>query len=75
MNFESRGSLNDIFSGLFSSISKANIEAKSAMAADIVTVGDSWLNSVITNGVLEPLQDADAQDLFNCLSEKWKVKY
>ncbi|PIA43192.1 hypothetical protein AQUCO_02000556v1 [Aquilegia coerulea] len=70
---EYRGQIGDIFSDMVSSITKGNLEAGSAMAADIVTVGDSWLNLGIKKRILEPIQDVEEQDWFKGLSEKWKV--
>ncbi|KAF5206676.1 Putrescine-binding periplasmic protein [Thalictrum thalictroides] len=70
---EYRGQLGDIFSDMVSSITKGKLEAGSAMAADIVTVGDSWLNLGIKKRILEPIQDVEEQDWFKGLSEKWKV--
>ncbi|KAL5710405.1 hypothetical protein ACHQM5_020969 [Ranunculus cassubicifolius] len=70
---EFRGSLNDIFNELSSCISKGNVVAKSAVAADIITVGDSWLKTGIAEGIIEPIEDAEEQFWFKGLSEKWKV--
>ncbi|OVA18404.1 Bacterial periplasmic spermidine/putrescine-binding protein [Macleaya cordata] len=70
---EFRGALNDIFSDLSSSLSKGNLNPKTAMAADIVSVGDSWLSLGINKGIIEPMEDVEGQDWFKGLSEKWKV--
>ncbi|KAJ9707630.1 hypothetical protein PVL29_002595 [Vitis rotundifolia] len=68
-----RGSLQDIFSELCRPLSKGNIEPKSTLAADIVTVGDSWLDLAINKGIIEPIQGVEDQDWFRGLSYKWKV--
>ncbi|KAF9610577.1 hypothetical protein IFM89_023371 [Coptis chinensis] len=44
-----------------------------SMAADIVTVGNSWLSSIIKQGIIEPIRDVELQDWFKGLSEKWKA--
>ncbi|RVX02144.1 hypothetical protein CK203_025430 [Vitis vinifera] len=69
-----RGSLQDIFSELCRPLSKGKIEPKSALAADIVTVGDSWLDLAINKGIIEPIQGVEDQDWFRGLSYKWKVR-
>lgn len=68
-----RGSLQEIFSDLSISLRKANIGPSSAMAADIVTIGDSWLHFAIKKGVIEPIHGVEDQDWYKDLSEKWKV--
>ncbi|KAK9286887.1 hypothetical protein L1049_015294 [Liquidambar formosana] len=70
---ELRGSLDDIFSALSLPLSKGNVDPKSAVAADIVTVGDSWLNFAINKAIIEPIQGVEDQDWFKSLSDKWKV--
>ncbi|GMP84137.1 hypothetical protein CsSME_00037775 [Camellia sinensis var. sinensis] len=69
---ETCGSLDDIFSDISSSLTKGKFDRKSALAADIVTVGDSWLNFAIKKGLIEPLQGVEDQDWFKGLSDKWK---
>lgn len=44
------------------------------MAADIVTIGDSWLNLAISRGMIEPIRDVEEQDWFGGLDDKWKVR-
>lgn len=68
-----RGNLEDIFSDIARSFSKGNVDPKSAVAADIVTVGDSWLNFAIEKNAIEPIQGVEDQDWFKALSDKWKV--
>ncbi|XP_042505943.1 spermidine-binding periplasmic protein SpuE isoform X2 [Macadamia integrifolia] len=73
LRLEFRGNLVDIFSDLSVASTKGNLELKSAMAADIITVGDSWLSLAIKKGLIEPIKDIEGQDCFKCLSDKWKV--
>jgi len=51
---------------------KGQIQPKSAMSADIVSIGDSWLGYVIRKGSLEPVKNAEEQDWFHSLSDRWK---
>lgn len=44
------------------------------MAADIVTIGDSWLSLAISRGMIEPMRDLEGQDWFAGLDDKWKVR-
>ncbi|KAK9120365.1 hypothetical protein Syun_017982 [Stephania yunnanensis] len=73
LNCEFRGSLSDIFSELLSCSSKGIIAPRSAMAADIITIGDSWLGLGIQTGIVEPIENVEGQDWFKGLSEQWKV--
>ncbi|KAJ8642957.1 hypothetical protein MRB53_004705 [Persea americana] len=70
---EFRGSLEDIFSDLSLTLNKGRLEPKSTMAADIVTIGDSWLNLAISRGMIEPIRDVEEQDWFGGLDDKWKA--
>ncbi|KAL3818381.1 hypothetical protein ACJIZ3_004286 [Penstemon smallii] len=70
---EFRQSLGKIFYELSDPFSKGKIKSKSAALADLVTLGDSWLNFAISNGLIEPMKGAEDQDWFHDLSDKWKV--
>ncbi|KAK6129866.1 hypothetical protein DH2020_036384 [Rehmannia glutinosa] len=70
---EFRRSLKDIFHELSDPLKKEKINPKSAAAADLVTLGDSWLNFGIGKGLIEPIEAAEDQDWFRGLSDKWKV--
>ncbi|KAL0327665.1 UNVERIFIED_CONTAM: Spermidine/putrescine-binding periplasmic protein 1 [Sesamum angustifolium] len=70
---EFRRSLRDIFHELSNPFNKGKISRKSAVAADLVTLGDSWLNFAIGKGLIEPMTGAEDQDWFQDLSDKWKV--
>lgn len=71
---EFRRSIKDIFRELSNPFNKGKISSKSAMGADLVTLGDSWLNFAIGEGLIEPLQGAEDQDWFRDLGYKWKVQ-
>lgn len=70
---EIRGNLAGIFSDLCTNSSKGTFDPKSAVAADIVTVGDSWLSIAIKRNLVEPLRGIEDQDWYKGLSDKWKV--
>ncbi|XP_038982873.1 uncharacterized protein LOC103716646 isoform X2 [Phoenix dactylifera] len=70
---EFRGSLESIFSDLSSASKKGSLQPKSAMAADIVSVGDSWLSHAIIGGLIEPMKAVEREDWFKVLGNKWKV--
>jgi hypothetical protein len=53
---------------------KGHVSLSSTMAADIVSVGDSWLNLAINKAIIEPIQGAEDQEWFKALSDKWKVR-
>uniref|UniRef100_A0A2P2JCA5 Uncharacterized protein n=1 Tax=Rhizophora mucronata TaxID=61149 RepID=A0A2P2JCA5_RHIMU len=67
------GSLENIFDDLCKFLGKRNVGPASAMAADIVTIGDSWLSFAIKKGIIEPVRDIEDQDWFKGLGDKWKV--
>nr|XP_009402975.1 PREDICTED: uncharacterized protein LOC103986645 [Musa acuminata subsp. malaccensis] len=73
MNLEYRGGLESIFSDLSSASEKGHLQPKSAMAADIISLGDSWLNFAIIRGLIEPVKHIEEQEWFKNLSNKWKV--
>lgn len=70
---EFRRSLDNIFNDLLNPFIKGKFNPKSAVAADLVTIGDSWLNFAIEKGLIEPIRGAEDQDWFRELSDKWKV--
>ncbi|KAL3619085.1 hypothetical protein CASFOL_036655 [Castilleja foliolosa] len=70
---EFRRSLGDIYHELSNPFKKGKINPKSAVSADLVTLGDSWLNFATGKELIEPIKGADEQDWFRGLSDKWKV--
>ncbi|XVE65437.1 hypothetical protein DITRI_Ditri07aG0180600 [Diplodiscus trichospermus] len=70
-----RPTVEDIFSHLCVPFTKAkgNIGPSSAIAADIVTLGDPWLPFAIRKAIIEPITVAEHQDWFKDLGHKWKV--
>lgn len=71
---EFQRSLRSIFDELSNPFNKGKISPKSVAAADLVTLGDSWLNFVIDKGLIEPITGADDQEWFQDLSLEWKVQ-
>ncbi|KAK3183457.1 hypothetical protein Dsin_030743 [Dipteronia sinensis] len=67
------GSLEGIFSQLSIPFTKPKVKSTSVVAADLVSVGDSWLSYAIKKKLIEPMPGAEDQDWFKCLSDKWKV--
>ncbi|KAL4564973.1 hypothetical protein LXL04_029052 [Taraxacum kok-saghyz] len=67
---EFRGTLEDIFSELSTKIGKGKLTSKSA---DVVSLGDTWINFAISKKLIEPIQGVDDQEWFHSLSDKWKV--
>ncbi|KAK4261559.1 hypothetical protein QN277_004539 [Acacia crassicarpa] len=72
-NVKYNTSLESIFSDLSIPFTKGNIGPASALAADIVSIGDSWLKFAIKKAIIEPIRDVEDQDWFKGLDEKWKV--
>lgn len=72
-NVKYYASLERIFSDLSIPFTKGNIGPTSALAADIVGIGDSWLKFAIKKAIIEPIQDVEDQEWFKSLAEKWKV--
>lgn len=68
------GSLEGIFSDLLMPSRKGNVSPSSTLAADIVSVGDSWLNFAINKAIIEPIQGVEDLEWFKGLSDKWKVR-
>jgi spermidine/putrescine-binding protein len=74
LNIEYQANLDSIFYELTSASDKGLLKPKSAMSADIVSIGDSWLGDAIGKGLIEPIKNAQEQDWFRNLSQRWKVR-
>ncbi|XP_022936759.1 uncharacterized protein LOC111443255 [Cucurbita moschata] len=72
-NVKFNGTLGSIFSDLSVPIDKGKVKSSSVMVADLVSIGDSWLNFAIKKALIEPIHDVDDQEWFNNLSTRWKV--
>lgn len=72
-NVKYAASLESIFSDLSIPFTKGNIVPASALAADMVSIGDSWLKHAINKAIIEPIVEVEDQDWFKGLAEKWKV--
>ncbi|KAK3143792.1 hypothetical protein QOZ80_4AG0305010 [Eleusine coracana subsp. coracana] len=70
---EFRPSLEGLFSEMSQILDKGQVQPKSLMAADVVSIGDSWLGYAIRKGLLEPVKNAEEQDWFRSLSDRWKI--
>lgn len=65
--------LENIFSDLSIPFTKGDHVPTTALAADIVGIGDSWLKFAVKKAIIEPIKDVEGQEWFKNLSEKWKV--
>ncbi|KAL2343491.1 hypothetical protein Fmac_004776 [Flemingia macrophylla] len=72
-NVKYYASLESIFSDLSIPFTKGKVGPASAMAADIVGIGDSWLKYAINKAIIEPIRDVEDQEWFKSLHDKWKV--
>ena len=66
-------SIGGIFNNLSVPFNKVKGKSVSYTAADLVSVGDSWLSFAIKKRLIEPIAEAEDQDWFKCLCHKWKV--
>ncbi|GAY53475.1 hypothetical protein CUMW_149460 [Citrus unshiu] len=66
-------SIGGIFNHLSVPFNKVKGKSASYTAADLVSVGDSWLSFAIKKRLIEPIAEAEDQDWFKCLCHKWKV--
>ncbi|XP_021855882.2 uncharacterized protein [Spinacia oleracea] len=73
LSVQFRGTLEDVFSELSRSLRKVDTSPKSAVTADLISVGDSWLDLMISKSIIEPVQMAEDHDWFKGLAVKWKV--
>lgn len=73
LRVEFQGSLRGIISELASALLKERLSPQSIMAADLVTVGDSWLDLAICGDMIEPIKNPEQQEWFNRLNNRWKV--
>lgn len=67
-----RANLEEIFFDLSTSTRKA--KKGSALAADLISIGDSWLSFAIKEKLIEPMKGIEDQDWYKGLSDKWKVR-
>lgn len=74
LRIEFRRSPEDIFHELSLPFTSGKISPKSALAADIISLGESWLGFAISKGLIEPMQGVEEEDWFRQLSDKWKVR-
>ncbi|KAB1216233.1 Spermidine/putrescine-binding periplasmic protein 1 [Morella rubra] len=71
-NLKYNASLEGIFSDLSMPSWAGQVLPSSTLAADIVSVGDSWLNFAITKALIEPMEGVEDQEWFKGLGDKWK---
>lgn len=74
LELKSHASLEGIFSDISIAFSKGNVRPSSVAAADVVSIGDSWLSHAINKALIEPVQGVEDQDWYKGLSDRWKVR-
>eukprot|EP00250_Pteridium_aquilinum_P010560 c19474_g1_i2 orf=133-2253(+) len=73
ITFESQGGLKEIVSALSIALEKKKITPRSILAADIVTIGDSWLQAAVSGGLIQPIENAEHHEWFKRLGPKWQA--
>lgn len=71
---KSQGSVEGIFSDLSVPFDKGNVGPSSVVAADMISVGDSWLSYAIKKAMIQSIDGVENQDWFKALSSSWKVR-
>lgn len=69
-----RANLEEIFFDLSKHSKKEKKGSASTKAADMISIGDSWLSFAIKEKLIEPLKGIEDQDWYKGLSDKWKVR-
>lgn len=69
-----RANLEEIFFDLSKPTRKGQKGSASTAAADMISIGDSWLCYAIREKLIEPMKGIEDQDWYKGLSEKWKVR-
>lgn len=70
---EFQGSLKSILAGLAEAVEKQQLNAKSIMAADLVTIGDSWLGTAVAGGLIQPIENAEEHEWYHRIGSRWQV--
>ncbi|CAH8254441.1 unnamed protein product [Arabidopsis lyrata] len=68
-----RANLEEIFFDLSKPTRKGQKGSASTAAADMISIGDSWLCHAIREKLIEPMKGIEDQDWYKGLSEKWKI--
>lgn len=69
-----RANLEEIFFDLSKPSKKGKMGSASTAAADMISIGDSWLSFAIKEKLIEPMKGIEDQDWYKGLSDKWKVR-
>lgn len=59
---------------IFFDLSKPTKKGKKGSAADMISLGDSWLSFAIKEKLIEPMKGVEDHDWYKGLSDKWKVR-
>ncbi|ESQ33686.1 hypothetical protein EUTSA_v10007328mg [Eutrema salsugineum] len=65
--------LEEIFFDLSKPTRKGKKGSASTAAADMISIGDSWLSFAIKEKLIEPIKGIEDQDWYKGLSDKWKI--
>ncbi|KAG2320582.1 hypothetical protein Bca4012_056380 [Brassica carinata] len=58
---------------IFFDLSKPSKKGKKGSAADMISLGDSWLSFAIKEKLIEPMKGVEDEEWYKGLSDKWKV--
>eukprot|EP00850_Spirogloea_muscicola_P021421 SM000249S08232 [mRNA] locus=s249:182713:186126:+ [translate_table: standard] len=67
-----KGELEPIATDLATAARTGKLKKKSAMAADLVTLGDSWLACAVSAGLVVPMEDAETSKWLKQLHPVWQ---
>lgn len=73
VKFEFQGDLEEITSALDAALKKKQVTPRSILAADVVTLGDSWLHTAVSGHLIQPIENAEQYEWFNRLSPRWQA--
>eukprot|EP00897_Mesotaenium_endlicherianum_P006262 jgi/Mesen1/5664/ME000287S04923 len=72
LSLESAATSHGIVEDLKDSLKKRQVDKRSAMSADVVSLGDRWLKESIASGLICPIGGAEDADWFKRLDPAWQ---
>ncbi|KAG6543404.1 hypothetical protein Mapa_015320 [Marchantia paleacea] len=70
---EFQGNLQNIFTDLSTALSSKQLTPKSALSADLVTIGDSWVGRAVSGGLITPIENVEKYEWFQRLGTTWQT--